>query len=126
VLELRLGVVGGAAAVDGAQLVLHYLFASEEYGALSPNPDSLSITISPAGGLGSSSLPASGAAAAAAAAADGGGGGGPWQLALLPGGMRLPPPGVDESAAGFALYRNAHSQYRTAWDAFTEVRHVLL
>jgi hypothetical protein len=96
------------------QLVLSYLFGSEEYGSKSPNPDMLSITISSSSG--SSGNDASNKSRGAARAAT--------DLAVLPGGSHMQTPSAVQTttAAGAAqVFSNSGGKHRTALDGFTQV-----
>lgn len=97
------------------QLVLSYMFGSEEYGSKSPNPDMLSITISSSSSSGANSRSRQGSRGAEAAT----------DLALLPGGSHIPTPSVLESSKAAAsaaqVFSNSGGRYRTALDGFTQV-----
>jgi hypothetical protein len=91
------------------QLVLSYLFASEEYGTKTPNPDVLSLTLTPHTSRSSNS--------------GGGGGAATADLAVLPGGEHLQPPAVADGAAmpAVKVFSNAAGRYRTVFNGFTQV-----
>lgn len=97
VLEIDLST--SSAVADGEQLVLTYLFGSEEYSTKNPNPDILSISIKDY---------------STGAVSD---------LAILPGGTRIPPPAVANGGnkPGVHVYNNAGGKYRTALNGFTQV-----
>jgi hypothetical protein len=99
ILELELAVSPGVSG--DKQLVLQYLFGSEEYGTQTPNPDVLSISI------------AATATAGSEAAAD---------VAVLPAGGRIAPPTAGgQQDAGVQVYSNSAAKHRTALNGFTQV-----
>lgn len=102
-LELDLNVSPAIGVTE--QLVLNYMFGSQEYGSKNPNPDILSITISrQSGDLGSSSEEYT-------------------DVAVLPGGSHVPTPSVgDGSKAAVQVFSNSGGKYRTALNGFTQVR----
>jgi hypothetical protein len=90
------------------QIVLSYLFGSEEYGTKNPNPDMVSITISSSNSGGGGSR-----TGGAAAATD---------VAVVPGGGRIPAPSVSgDGEAAVQVFSNAGGRYRTALNGFTQV-----
>jgi hypothetical protein len=106
VLEIDLStspVIGG-----NEQIVLSYLFGSEEYGSKNPNPDVLSISIS--GPSSSSSSMGSSAAVTT-------------DLAVLPGGNKLQPPSAAAGAKSHPqVFSNSGGKYKTVLNGFTQVR----
>jgi hypothetical protein len=98
VLELDIRIVGSSSNSGSNEIVLSYLFASEEYGLIAPNPDAFTI------------------AAKASSSSQ------YTDIAVLPGGVKIPPPSIGDSSAPVGLYSNSGSSYRTALNGFTEVR----
>jgi hypothetical protein len=103
VLELDMSVSPAIGVTE--QLVLNYMFGSQEYGSKNPNPDILSITIS---------RQSSETASSSEDYTD---------IAVLPGGAHVPVPSVgDGSKAAVQVYSNSGGKYRTALNGFTQVR----
>jgi hypothetical protein len=99
VLELDISIAGSSSSSSGSnELVLSYLFASEEYGSTTPNPDAFSIAAKTSSGSQYT------------------------DIAILPGGVKIPPPSDGANSVPVGLYSNAGSRYRTALNGFTEVR----
>jgi hypothetical protein len=97
VLELDI-IIAGSSSSGSNEIVVSYLFASEEYGSTTPNPDAFSI----AAKTSSSSQYT--------------------DIAILPGGVKIPPPSNGGSFVPVGLYSNTGLRYRTALNGFTEVR----
>jgi hypothetical protein len=97
VLELDISIAGSSSSGSN-ELVLSYLFASEEYGSTTPNPDAFSIAAKTSSGSQYT------------------------DIAILPGGVKIPPPSNGANSVPVGLYSNAGSRYRTAFNGFTEVR----
>jgi len=96
VLELDLSTSPSLSGSE--QLLLSYLFGSEEYSSKNPNPDVLSIAIRDNN---------SGAVS---------------DLAVLPGGGKVPPPAVTAGASSAVqVYSNSGGRYRTVFNGFTQV-----
>ncbi|KAF6256391.1 hypothetical protein COO60DRAFT_1702340 [Scenedesmus sp. NREL 46B-D3] len=96
VLEIDISIAGSSTS-NSNEVVLSYLFASEEYGSTTPNPDAFSIAAKTSSGSGYT------------------------DVAILPGGMKIPPPSASGSSLPVGLYSNTGSRYRTALNGFTEV-----
>lgn len=96
VLELDLSTSPSLSGSE--QLLLSYLFGSEEYSSKNPNPDVLSIAIRDNG---------SGAIT---------------DLAVLPGGGKVPPPAVTAGgSSAVQVFSNSVGRYRTVFNGFTQV-----
>jgi hypothetical protein len=111
VLEIDLST---SPAIGGnEQIVLSYLFGSEEYGSKNPNPDVLSISISGQGSVDSSSHSSSRMGSSGAETTD---------LAVLPGGSKLQPPSVTDGAKSHPqVFSNSGGRYKTVLNGFTQV-----
>lgn len=100
VLDIDISVApssSGSSSRNAGELVLSYLFASDEYGASNPNPDALSITAKSSSGSDTT------------------------DVAILPGGTKIPPPSAFINTVPVAIYMNTGSLYRTALNGFTQV-----
>jgi hypothetical protein len=100
VLELDISIAGSSSR-SSSEVVLSYLFASEEYGSSTPNPDAFSIAAKTSSGSDYT------------------------DIAVLPGGTEIPPPSAAASSVPVGLYSNTGSRYRTALNGFTEVSGVV-
>jgi hypothetical protein len=96
VLELDIS-IAGSSSTGSNEVVLSYLFASEEYGTSTPNPDAFSIAAKTSSGSDYT------------------------DIAILPGGIKIPPPSAAGSSVPAGLYSNTGSRYRTVLNGFTEV-----
>ncbi|WIA29786.1 hypothetical protein OEZ86_012260 [Tetradesmus obliquus] len=97
VLEIDISIAGSSSSGSDSEVVLSYLFGSEEYGSSTPNPDAFSLTAKTSSG------------------------GDYTDIAILPGGVKIPPPSAAGSSLPVGLYSNTGSRYRTALNGFTEV-----
>jgi hypothetical protein len=111
VLEIDLST---SPAIGGnEQIVLSYLFGSEEYGSKNPSPDVLSISISGPSSI-DSSRSSSSIGISAAVTTD---------LAVLPGGNKLQPPSAAAGAKSHPqVFSNSGGKYKTVLNGFTQVR----
>lgn len=125
VLEIDLVTSPAVGSSSGQQLVLNYMFGSEEYGSKNPNPDALSITIRAATSHATSSSSNSGGDSGVGVISSSMGIVTAADLTVLPGGGRIQPPSaVTDSATGsqaVQVFSNSGGRYRTALDGFTQV-----
>lgn len=113
ILELDITVQPTSSNSGSNQLILDYLFGSEEYGLANANPDAIVIAIRPnSNSSTSSSDPKNRSGNSLQGYND---------LALLPGGTHLPPPGAAAASVPIDVFYNTGSTYNTAWNGFTQV-----